>query len=311
MTALMVYKYHQLGELKQMNYLKSICRAVFAITLFSITTIVLAAQVKIVIPFPPGGGSDWQAQHIAKWLKETRNIDTVLVHKPGAEGLIGARELNSSAKDGTAIGIFTISALSKVKEEAPVTPVSALRQPATVLVVRPDLAVKDYDDFINKMRTTSYNIGVVTASNSVLWKQIKNNERIAQDQTMVNFKGGSQMAVNLAGGHIDAAMLPVDIAREFISSGKLRALATSFAIDGIDGVVLEKRYPSWVDFSGFSMVVPGDATKEVQNQWIDIAQAYLTDPNVLQDFKRLSSQSFKIGPDQLNTYVKTFDELLK
>jgi tripartite-type tricarboxylate transporter receptor subunit TctC len=307
----MVYKYHQPGELKYMNYLKSICRAVGAITLFAISALTLAAQVKVVVPLVPGGAGDWQAQHIAKWLKDNRNIDTVLIHKPGAEGLIGARELNSSKKDGTAIGIFSISVLSKTREEVPVTPVSALRQTASVLVVRQDLAVKDYNDFISKMRTTSYNIGTAGAGHNVLWKQIRNNEQITQDQIMVNFKGGSQVAVNLAGGHVDAAMLPVDVAREYIAAGKMKSLATSFPIDGIGGVVLEKRYPSWVDFSGLNMVLPEGVTREVQKQWIDIVQAYLTDPLVLQDFRRLSSQPFKIGPHQLNIYVNTFDELQK
>jgi tripartite-type tricarboxylate transporter receptor subunit TctC len=294
-----------------MNYLKSIFRAVFAITLFSITTVVLAAQVKIVVPLAPGGAGDWQAQHIAKWLKDTRDIDTVLIHKPGAEGLIGARELNSSKKDGTAIGIFSISVLSKTREEVPVTLVSALRQTASVLVVRQDLDVKDYDDLIRKMQTTSYNIGTAGAGHNVLWKQIRNNERITQDQIMVNFKGGSQVAVNLAGGHVDAAMLPVDVAREYIAAGKMKSLATSFPIDGIGGVVLEKRYPSWVDFSGLNMVLPQGVGQSVQDQWVDIVRAYLTDPVVIQDFKKLSSQPFKIGPHQLNNYVSRFNELQK
>ena len=294
-----------------MNYVKSIFRTVFAITLFSIVTISSASPIKMVIPFPPGGGSDWQAQHLAKWLKETRNIDSILVHKPGADGVIGARELNSSKKDGTAIGIFNIASLSKTQEEFKITSVSALRQTASILVVRQDLAVKDYDDLVRKMQTTSYNIGSAGGGQNALWKQIKNNERIVTDQVMVNFKGGSHVAVAIAGGHVDVAMLTADIARDYIATGKVRSIATSFPVDGIDGVVLEDRYPSWVDFSGLNLVLPEGVTREVQNQWVDIVRSYLTDPTVLQDFKKLSSQPFKIGPDQLNNYVNRFNELQK
>lgn len=290
-----------------MNFLRSI----FSALLFAVVTVSHASPIKMVIPFPPGGGSDWQAQHLAKWLKETRDIDSILVHKPGAEGVIGARELNTSKKDGTTIGIFNIASLSKTREEFEITPVSALRQTATILVVRPDLAVKDYDDLISKMRTTSFNIGSAGGGQNALWTQIKSNERIATEQVMVNYKGGSHVAVGIAGGHVDVAMLAADIARDYIASGKVRALAMSFPVEGIDGVVLERRYPSWVDFSGLNLVLPSEVAPEVQKRWVDIVTAYLTDPTVLRDFKRLSSQPFKIGPDQLNNYVNRFDELLK
>lgn len=290
-----------------MNFLRSI----FGVLLFAVVTVSHASPIKMVIPFPPGGGSDWQAQHLAKWLKETRDIDSILVHKPGAEGVIGARELNTSKKDGTTIGIFNIASLSKTREEFEITPVSALRQTATILVVRPDLAVKDYDDLISKMRTTSFNIGSAGGGQNALWTQIKSNERIATEQVMVNYKGGSHVAVGIAGGHVDVAMLAADIARDYIATGKVRALAMSFPVEGVDGVVLERRYPSWVDFSGLNLVLPSEVGPEVQKRWVDIVTAYLTDPTVLRDFKRLSSQPFKIGPDQLNNYVNRFDELLK
>lgn len=290
-----------------MNFLRSI----FGVLLFAVVTVSHASPIKMVIPFPPGGGSDWQAQHLAKWLKETRDIDSILVHKPGAEGVIGARELNTSKKDGTTIGIFNIASLSKTREEFEITPVSALRQTATILVVRPDLAVKDYDDLISKMRTTSFNIGSAGGGQNALWTQIKSNEKIVKEQVMVNYKGGSHVAVGIAGGHVDVAMLAADIARDYIATGKVRALAMSFPVEGVDGVVLERRYPSWVDFSGLNLVLPAGVTAEAQKGWVDIVTAYLTDPTVLRDFKRLSSQPFKIGPDQLNNYVNRFDELLK
>src|SRR5438477_10980344 len=86
-----------------------------------------ARPVRIVVPFPPGGGADALARLMAPKLTETWKQQLIVENKPGASGHIGADAVAKSAADGHTLLMSSTASLTEknVDQFAPVTLVSA------------------------------------------------------------------------------------------------------------------------------------------------------------------------------------------
>ena len=86
-----------------------------------------AKSVKIVVPFPPGGGADTLARIMAPHLAKTWGQPVLVENKPGASGHIGAEMVARSPADGYTLLMASTAALDEknVKGFSPVTLVSA------------------------------------------------------------------------------------------------------------------------------------------------------------------------------------------
>ena len=102
--------------------------------------------IRLIVPFPPGAGTDTVARYVAQKLGESMQASIVIDNKTGAGGAIGAAEAARAEADGYTLlfvaGPFTtVAASSKnpgydpVKQFVPVAPIAAgplaLRRPAT------------------------------------------------------------------------------------------------------------------------------------------------------------------------------------
>ena len=56
--------------------------------------------VSLVVPFPPGGRTDLTARVVAQFLKDELGQPVVVVNKPGASGVLGAKEVTRAPPDG-------------------------------------------------------------------------------------------------------------------------------------------------------------------------------------------------------------------
>ena len=108
--------------------------------------------IKIVVPFPPGGGTDIVARTIAAQLSTRLGQTVVVENRPGAGGTIGANAVAISEPDGYTIGIATSSthpAAVVLRNDLPYdplqsfAPITQIGSTAYVLVASPELPAKN------------------------------------------------------------------------------------------------------------------------------------------------------------------------
>src|SRR5688572_27178077 len=116
-----------------------------------------AKAVRIVVPFPAGGGVDATARTVGQKLAEQLTYPVIVENRPGAAGTIGADHVAKSAPDGYTFlvaGPGAISVATLVFSKLPyvptrdLAPVSTLVTMPYILVTHPSLPVRSARDLI-------------------------------------------------------------------------------------------------------------------------------------------------------------------
>lgn len=184
--------------------------------------------VRMIVPFPPGGGTDVIGRVLAQRLGEGWGQQVVIENRPGAAGLIGADQVAKSAPDGytqlmTALGGITMETLPQF---APVVLVAA---PPSVLVVHPDVKATTVAQLVALARAAPGKVSFGTSGAGSLShlaaELLKSMGKV--DMLHVPYKGIGQVVTELLGGHVQFAVAPLPAVQAQVKGGKLRALAVT------------------------------------------------------------------------------------
>ncbi|MGH8430086.1 MAG: tripartite tricarboxylate transporter substrate binding protein, partial [Solimonas sp.] len=190
-----------------------------------------AKPVTFVVPFPAGGRTDLTARTVAQFLKSELGQPVVIVNKPGASGVLGAKEVAGSAPDGYTLGFFSTGFLT-TQHTVP-TPTNVREYELVALVNYDPAAVavsaargwKTLLEVVSaaKAKPGSLRIGINPGSSAHIFAAAFCSVA-GIDAIYVPFKGGSERAAALAGGHIDLDFDIVAPMKPMRDAGKLHVL---------------------------------------------------------------------------------------
>ncbi|MGD9924846.1 MAG: Bug family tripartite tricarboxylate transporter substrate binding protein [Pseudorhodoplanes sp.] len=190
--------------------------------------------VTMIVPFPAGGRTDLIGRIIAQYMQTPMGKPVSIVNKPGASSVLGSNEVAESKPDGYMLGFFSTAAVT-AQYTVP-TPLDLSRF-ELVAIVNADpaaLAVNDaakwqtLKELIADAKKTpgSLKIGMIPGASAQIFAA--GFARAAGvDLISVPFKGDSDGAIALAGGHIDIHVaVPVSY-KSLVASKKVRVLAVA------------------------------------------------------------------------------------
>jgi tripartite-type tricarboxylate transporter receptor subunit TctC len=213
--------------------------------------------VKIVVPFPPGGGADNVARIVSEKLQAKWGQPIIIENRPGATGNIGSDSVFRSAPDGytllmTPAPPLVINKILYTKltfNPDAFVPVSLISSSPNVLLVNPKLGVETIQQLIDYAKANPGRLNYAspgTASTPHLSAELFKS-MAGVSAVHVPYKGTGPAIADLMGGQVDMMFVEMSAAISHIHSGKLRALA----------VGSEKRNPSLPDVPTVSEVLPG------------------------------------------------------
>jgi tripartite-type tricarboxylate transporter receptor subunit TctC len=185
-----------------------------------------AKSVKVIVPFPPGGGADTLIRLIAPMMGDIWKQTLIIENRPGASGLIGADLVAQSPADGYTLLMGSTAAVTEknVSQFAPVALVSASPY---VVTVNPTLNVNSIKALIayakanpGKVRYGSSGPGSASHLAGELFSSMAGVTLLH-----VPYKGTGQALTDLLAGHIDLMFAPAQTVMPQIDNGKLIALA--------------------------------------------------------------------------------------
>ncbi len=198
-----------------------------------------AKPIRLVVPFPAGGGTDTVARALGEGLAQELGQPIVVDNKAGAGTVIGNDAVAKSPPDGHTL-LLNTSAFSIVPSLFPklpyasdkaFAPIVLLGRAPNVAVVRPDSPLKSAADFLAQARAHPGKLSYGSAGNGtsthLAAELLKTTAKI--HVTHVPYKGASPVVTDLLGGQIDLAFATLPSVMPFIASGKLRVLAVTSA----------------------------------------------------------------------------------
>jgi len=226
--------------------------------------------VKVIVPSPPGGGTDILARVLAQHLSKALGQPFFVENKAGAGNMIGIEFVAHAPADGYTVLVVpsTLALNSVLYKKVPYdpvrdfAPVTLAATAPNVLVVNPALPAKSLAEFIAlakaKPGALSYGTPGIGTSPHLSMELLKSMAGI--DLQHVPYRGTAAAVTDVIGGQIAATFANAFTAKPQVDSGRVRALAVSGPnrIDAFPGVppVAEAGVPGYEAMQWYGLAVP-------------------------------------------------------
>lgn len=198
-----------------------------------------AGPVRIIVPFPAGGGVDSMGRLFAQQLTRALGKQVVIENRAGANGMIGSEIVAKTAKDGYTLlvngaNFVTTPSLYKNVTYDPIRdfdPVSLLAHAPNILVVHPSLPAKTVKELIALAKARPGQVNYASSASgstphlaAELFKTLTRTNLVH-----VPYRGTGPAITAILSGEISVMFMPALAALPYIESGRLRALGVTTA----------------------------------------------------------------------------------
>jgi tripartite-type tricarboxylate transporter receptor subunit TctC len=255
--------------------------------------------IKLIVPFPAGGGTDVVARIYAKYLGERLNQTVIVENRGGANGQIGLMALKQSAPDGYTIEVTSDTPMTvnpwmykNVGYEAlrDFIPVISLIRLPSMLAVHPSTPARSVAEFIAlaKSKPGAINYGSAGVGNFSHLQMELFSQAAGIKLVHVPYKGTGPLAIGMLGGEVHAGFNNVSTLMQQVESGKLIALgvAEPKRMDDLPNIpAIAETLPGFAIAPWVGLIVPVGTPKEIVDKLVVTSTAVMTDPVVVKQFK--------------------------
>jgi tripartite-type tricarboxylate transporter receptor subunit TctC len=194
-------------------------------------------SVRIILPFPPGGGTDVFARVLAARLTETLGQSTIVDNRPGASGNIGAELTAKSPPDGYTLMVTTSAVAANVTllpragfdPRKDLITIAQLGSTCSVLSVHPSVPARTPQEVVALSKRTrgGLNFGSNGSGTSSHLAVVMFGQIAGAALNHIPYKGAAPALNALLGGEVEVAFPGVNSVQPMLRAGKVRALAVS------------------------------------------------------------------------------------
>lgn len=282
--------------------------------------------IRLVLPYPPGGGTDIVARLLSQKMTQSMGQPVIVDNKPGASTIIGTDQVAKAAPDGYTIGLITDShainptffpklPYDSVKDFAPVT---QLVQVPLVLVVNPALNVKTLPEFIALAKKSPGKINYASIGNGtphqLAMEWLKSLTGIFV--THIPYRGVGPALTDVVAGQVDAMFTGTSTAAPYVRQGRLVALAMSSGNrqpSYPDTPAIAEAGPALKNFdfkSWYGIVAPAGTPRDIVMKLNRELTAALDQPDVKERLSSLGVIGSPSSPEQFSAFLRKESESL-
>ncbi|WP_043364401.1 tripartite tricarboxylate transporter substrate binding protein [Belnapia sp. F-4-1] len=275
-------------------------------------------QVRLIVPFSPGGGADTTARLFAPAFTAFLGQPAVVENRAGAGGTIGAAEVARAAPDGTTLLVDAANqAVNQVLfRNLPFdyvtgfTPVSRVTVYPLLLVVRPDSPLRSLEALLAKARAEpgrlTYSSSGNGISNHIATAVLADRAKV--DFSHVPYRGGGPALAAVLAGDVDFGFATVASAAALAQEGRLRPLAASSAgrIPSLPEIptVAELGFPGYDQTEWNGVYGPAGLPPAIVERLHEACQAALRDPRVTERLAALGALALGNSPAEFAEFLK-------
>ena len=191
--------------------------------------------VRLLVPYPAGGGTDILARAVAEALRPRLGQPILVENRPGAQGAIGSEAVARSEPDGhTLLVVTSTHNLNKHQlQQTPYdplrdfTPVAVMTRQILVLVAGTGQPFADVPGLVAQARARPGGIGFGATEAVTAWAGHEFNRRAGVRTEEVQYRGGGLLMNDIVAGHLPIGWTSTASAIPHLQTGKVRVLAVS------------------------------------------------------------------------------------
>ncbi len=273
--------------------------------------------VRMVVPFPAGGGVDVTARILAQRLSERVGQSFIVENRGGASGMIGTEFVAKAAPDGYTllVGSQTTQAVvpaiyktnyNPLRDFAPITEIA---KSPMLLLVHPTLPVRTAGELIKLAKTKPGELTFGASPGATIHMAAELFKIMANiDMRLIPYKGEGPAIVDVMGGQVMLMFSNIPVSLTQAKSGRLRVLAVTSTkrVSTLPEVptIAESGLPGYEAATWFGFFAPAATPREIVSKLNADAVAGLTPPDVKE---RLAGQGYFV----VASAIEPFTEFVK
>ena len=276
-----------------------------------------AKTVRLISPYPPGGGTDATARIIAQALGDQMGQQVIVDSRGGASGQIGTELAAKSPADGYTMVLGNVAPLAilpgsgiKLPYDATnsFTPISLMALSDYVLTVHPSLPARTPKDLLALAKTkpgaltyaSSGNLGGPHLAGELI--NLMGGVKILH----VPYKGNGPAAIALLSGESTMMFGSGPSVIPHVSNNKLRAIATTGKKRTIPELpAMTELLPGYEVTQWYGILVPAGVPKEIVDRLNREMIRAIANPKVAAMFVKLGTQPVSTSPEEFAAFIKS------
>jgi tripartite-type tricarboxylate transporter receptor subunit TctC len=275
-------------------------------------------SVRVLVPFPPGGGTDIQARLLSTAFQKSTGQNFIIDNRTGASGLIATQLAVDAPPDGNTI-LFTSGSISvivtlyakQVKFNAltDLQPVSWISSTPLVLSIHPSIPAKSVKELVAlaKARPGALIAGGNSAGSTAHLSAEMFNQVTGLRTTVLTYRGGGPAVIALISGEIGYIFATAPSIMPHVKSGKAKALAVttpkpSSAFPELP--TMNSIYPGFESDNWYAMFFPKGTPKPIVDRLHAEIRKALDTPEVKAFMPREALDPVASSPDELAALLK-------
>lgn len=275
--------------------------------------------IRLVIPWPTGGGTDLTFRLWAPQLAENLGQQVVIDNRAGASSIIGLDIVAKSPPNGYTIGASNIAfganpfliAKMPFDSEKDLLPVSLTAMVPMVLTVHPSVPSRSVKDLIALAKSKPGAMSFSSAGNASASHLVTELflDVVGAKMLHVPYKGGGPQVVSTVGGETAVAFIPIPNSLQHIRSGRLIALGLSTlkrdsTLRDVPTIAEAIGIPDFEVSEWHGVVVPaGTPPAVIQLLHREIAKV-LARPDIRERLEGAGAQAVGSTPEEMTLYIK-------
>ena len=242
-------------------------------------------DVRMVVPFSAGGGSDTSGRAIAAGLEADTGVNISVENREGGSGAVGySYFLSQNGKDNYLLAAETAMLALPLTQDVQFsyesfTPIMKLGDDYTLMVVPADSKYETCTDVVDEAKDNRVVAAVsgATSLDEIVFTLVETDQDVEFDR--VPFESGSEVLASLLGGKVDVASLNPSEVLGQLESGDLKALCAFAderyefeALADIPTAIEQGIDVSFAQFRGF--IAPGGISDDAKEYWIEAGKAF-------------------------------------
>lgn len=276
-------------------------------------------QLRFLVGYAPGGGTDVMARVIAARLTESLKQQVIVDNRPGANANIAAKIAADSPGDGYTVLFMSVSHIMSKPVysnlgydiERDLTPITVVSSVSNVLTVNPALPARTVKEFIALAKSKPGQLTYATSG-------IGSPEHFAgemfrmmtkTDLLSVPYKGGGPIAIDLVAGHVMSSFNTMPPIIPHIQSGRVRAIAVTMdkraAVLPDVPTIAESGVPGYAMSTWYGAVMPAKTPREIVIRLNQEMLKALALPDVKERLAALGADIVGSSPEETAAFFKT------